>query len=74
MGKLAKKLSSEALALPLKIGGLFGRLIEFGIKVCKRGHESIKASSNMLGEILVFADHEVLFGNPHFLQVDQPIV
>lgn len=67
MGKLAKKLSSETLPLPLKIGGLLDRLIEFGIKVCKRGLEFLEASSNMLDEKLVFADHEVLFGNPNFL-------
>lgn len=50
------------------------RLIDWRLLLIKKGPEFLEASSNMLDEILVFADYKVLFGNPNFLQVDQPII
>ncbi len=46
------------------------RLIDWRLLLIKKGLEFLEASSNMLDEILVFADYKVLFGNPNFLQVD----
>ncbi len=57
-----------------EIDGNVVRLIDWRLLLIKKGPEFFEASSNMLDEILVFADHEVLFGNPNFLQVDQPII
>lgn len=46
------------------------RPIDWRLLLIKKGPEFLEASSNMLDEILVFADYKVLFGNPNFLQVD----
>lgn len=53
-----------------EIDGNVVRLIDWRLLLIKKGPEFLEASSNMLDEILVFADYKILFGNPNFLQVD----